>query len=166
MTLIQLPSHRGRRLVDQGPAEVEPRFFTLEETAHYLNVSKPQVYALVRSGELPAIKIGGAGCGGSTAVSSTNMSSAYSMKRANGPKRTLCHQVVVGRTKRSSGEMMSKVLSRPRRARASFEVGKTVPAQLRVLRVRLLGSWRLRPGRSLLSCSPYLIDQPEARIPS
>ena len=41
--------------------EVEPRFFTLEQTATYLNVSVPQVYALVRSGELPAIKIGGRG---------------------------------------------------------------------------------------------------------
>ena len=39
--------------------EVEPRYFTLEQTATYLNVSVPQVYALVRSGELPAIKIGG-----------------------------------------------------------------------------------------------------------
>lgn len=41
--------------------EVEPRFFTLEETARYLNVSRPQVYSLVRSGELPAIKLGGRG---------------------------------------------------------------------------------------------------------
>jgi excisionase family DNA binding protein len=41
--------------------DVEPRFFTLEQTARYLNVSVPQVYALVRSGELPAIKIGGRG---------------------------------------------------------------------------------------------------------
>jgi excisionase family DNA binding protein len=40
---------------------VEPRFYTLEQTAAYLNVSVPQVYALVRSGELPAIKIGGRG---------------------------------------------------------------------------------------------------------
>jgi excisionase family DNA binding protein len=40
---------------------VEPRFFTLAETATYLNVSKPQVYALARSGELPAVKIGGRG---------------------------------------------------------------------------------------------------------
>jgi excisionase family DNA binding protein len=40
---------------------VEPRFFTLEDVATYLNVSVPQVYALVRSGALPAIKIGGRG---------------------------------------------------------------------------------------------------------
>jgi excisionase family DNA binding protein len=46
---------------DGAEIEVEPRFFTLEQTARYLNVSKPQVYALVRSGELPAIKLGGRG---------------------------------------------------------------------------------------------------------
>lgn len=34
---------------------------TLEDVATYLNVSVPQTYALVRSGELPAIKIGGRG---------------------------------------------------------------------------------------------------------
>lgn len=39
----------------------ESRFLTLEDVAIYLNVSVPQVYALVRSGELPAIKIGGRG---------------------------------------------------------------------------------------------------------
>lgn len=46
---------------DQDEIEVAPRFYTLEQTARYLNVSKPQVYALVRSGELPAIKLGGRG---------------------------------------------------------------------------------------------------------
>ena len=34
---------------------------TLEDVATYLSVSVPQVYALVRSGELPAMKIGGRG---------------------------------------------------------------------------------------------------------
>ncbi|MQB00419.1 MAG: helix-turn-helix domain-containing protein [Actinobacteria bacterium] len=46
-----VPSERG----------VEPRFLTLEDVATYLSVSVPQVYALVRSGALPAIKIGGRG---------------------------------------------------------------------------------------------------------
>jgi excisionase family DNA binding protein len=41
--------------------QVESRFMTLEDVAAYLNVSVPQAYALVRSGELPAIKIGGRG---------------------------------------------------------------------------------------------------------
>ena len=45
---------------EQGGA-VEPRFLTLEDVATYLSVSVPQVYALVRSGDLPAIKIGGRG---------------------------------------------------------------------------------------------------------
>ena len=40
---------------------IEPRFLTLEDVATYLSVSVPQVYALVRSGDLPAIKIGGRG---------------------------------------------------------------------------------------------------------
>lgn len=40
---------------------IEPRFFTLEDVATYLNVSVPQVYSLVRSRELPAVKIGGRG---------------------------------------------------------------------------------------------------------
>ena len=37
------------------------RFLTLADTAEVLNVSLSQAYALVRSGELPAIKIGGSG---------------------------------------------------------------------------------------------------------
>jgi excisionase family DNA binding protein len=37
------------------------RFLTLADTAEILNVSASQTYALVRSGELPAIKIGGSG---------------------------------------------------------------------------------------------------------
>lgn len=45
----------------EGPTVVEPGFLTLEDVARYLNVSVPQVYALVRSRELPAIKIGGRG---------------------------------------------------------------------------------------------------------
>ena len=37
------------------------RFLTLADTAEILNISASQAYALVRSGELPAIKIGGHG---------------------------------------------------------------------------------------------------------
>jgi excisionase family DNA binding protein len=37
------------------------RFLTLADTAEILNVSASQAYALVRSGELPAIKIGAHG---------------------------------------------------------------------------------------------------------
>ncbi len=38
-----------------------PRFLTLADVAEVLNTSVAQVYALVRRGELPAIKIGGRG---------------------------------------------------------------------------------------------------------
>lgn len=38
-----------------------PRFLTLADVAEVLNVSAAQTYALVRSGELPAIKVGGRG---------------------------------------------------------------------------------------------------------
>lgn len=39
----------------------DPRFLTLADVAEVLNTSGAQVYALVRRGELPAIKIGGRG---------------------------------------------------------------------------------------------------------
>lgn len=38
-----------------------PRFLTLADIAEILNVSAAQAYALVRSGEIPAIKVGGRG---------------------------------------------------------------------------------------------------------
>ncbi len=38
-----------------------PRFLTLPDVAEQLNISAAQAYALVRSGELPAIKVGGRG---------------------------------------------------------------------------------------------------------
>ncbi len=40
---------------------MEPRFLLLSDVAAELNVSDSQVYHMVRSGELPAIKIGGRG---------------------------------------------------------------------------------------------------------
>jgi excisionase family DNA binding protein len=40
---------------------VEARFMLLSDVATELNVSDSQVYHMVRSGELPAIKIGGRG---------------------------------------------------------------------------------------------------------
>ena len=38
-----------------------PRFLPLADVAAILNISMTQVYALVRRGDLPAIKIGGRG---------------------------------------------------------------------------------------------------------
>ena len=40
---------------------VERRFLQLADVAEILNISASQAYALVRNGELPAIKIGGRG---------------------------------------------------------------------------------------------------------
>ena len=44
-----------------GPTSGAPRFLQLADVAEILNTSSAQVYSLVRSGELPAIKIGGRG---------------------------------------------------------------------------------------------------------
>ena len=38
-----------------------PRFLQLTDVAEVLNISAAQAYALVRNGELPAIKVGGRG---------------------------------------------------------------------------------------------------------
>ena len=46
---------------DDGRMAPGPRFLTLTDVAEVLNTSSAQVYALVRRGELPAIKIGGRG---------------------------------------------------------------------------------------------------------
>ena len=43
------------------PMPDSPRFLTLADVAEVLNTSSAQVYALVRRGDLPAIKIGGRG---------------------------------------------------------------------------------------------------------
>ncbi len=59
----------GVTLVDRGPSSPirsaagpgAPRFLTLADVAEVLNISASQTYALVRSGELVAIKIGGRG---------------------------------------------------------------------------------------------------------
>jgi len=40
---------------------MEPRFLLMADVAEQLNVSASQVYHMVRSGELPAIKVGGRG---------------------------------------------------------------------------------------------------------
>ncbi len=45
------------------PPDAPPfgRFLTLADVAEVLNISASQAYALVRTGELPAIKVGGHG---------------------------------------------------------------------------------------------------------
>lgn len=44
-----------------GQNGVPKRFLQLTEVSEVLNISSAQAYALVRSGELPAIKVGGRG---------------------------------------------------------------------------------------------------------
>jgi excisionase family DNA binding protein len=46
---------------NDGHMAPAPRFLTLADVAEVLNTSSAQVYALVRRGDLPAIKIGGRG---------------------------------------------------------------------------------------------------------
>lgn len=43
------------------PTGAQPRFLSLADVAEILNISAAQVYALVRRGDLKAIKIGGRG---------------------------------------------------------------------------------------------------------
>ena len=51
------------------------RFLQLAEVSEVLNISAAQAYALVRSGELPAIKVGGRASGASRRASSRATSS-------------------------------------------------------------------------------------------
>jgi excisionase family DNA binding protein len=46
---------------DAIPAASLGRFLTIADTAELLSISMTQAYALVRSGELPAIKVGAHG---------------------------------------------------------------------------------------------------------
>ncbi|MCU1535427.1 MAG: DNA-binding protein [Glaciihabitans sp.] len=46
---------------DSSPSNGIGRFLTLADLSEVLNISPSQAYALVRSGELPAIKVGGSG---------------------------------------------------------------------------------------------------------
>jgi excisionase family DNA binding protein len=52
--------HRDAEGSDQ-PAMATQRFLTLADVAEVLNISASQTYALVRSGDLEAIKVGGRG---------------------------------------------------------------------------------------------------------
>ena len=51
----------ARQGTPKPSSEMVPRYLTLDDVAAYLSTSVPQVYSLVRSGELPAIKLGGRG---------------------------------------------------------------------------------------------------------
>ena len=47
--------------VEEHASQLTPRFYTLNDVATLLASTEAQAYALVRSGDLPAIKIGGRG---------------------------------------------------------------------------------------------------------
>jgi excisionase family DNA binding protein len=65
------------------------RFLTLAETAEVLAISVNQAYALVRSGELPAIKIGG---NGHWRVENTVLQAYIDGKYEENRRRNLWHQ--------------------------------------------------------------------------
>jgi excisionase family DNA binding protein len=48
------------KMADDGGSK-PPRFLLMSDVAEELNVTMSQVYHMVRSGELPAIKVGGRG---------------------------------------------------------------------------------------------------------
>lgn len=55
------PARTGPRPWARRRTVAERRFLTLADVGEVLNISSSQTYALVRSGELPAIQIGGRG---------------------------------------------------------------------------------------------------------
>jgi excisionase family DNA binding protein len=69
------------------------RFLTLADTAEVLNISASQAYALVRSGELPAIKIGGGqGVGGRWRVERDVLEGYIAGKYEENRRRNLWNQ--------------------------------------------------------------------------
>ena len=53
--------HRAGNPAERCDTSAMPRFLTLADVADVLNVSAAQAYALVRSGDIRAIKVGGRG---------------------------------------------------------------------------------------------------------
>lgn len=73
-----------------GSASSGPgRFLTLADTAEILNISATQAYALVRSGELPAIKVG---AGGQWRVERNRLEAYIAAKYEESRRRGLWHQ--------------------------------------------------------------------------
>jgi excisionase family DNA binding protein len=60
---LSVPKDVGGKLKQSSTLgeRMQPRFLLMSDVAEQLNVSMSQVYHMVRSGELPAIKIGGRG---------------------------------------------------------------------------------------------------------
>jgi len=69
------------------------RFLTIADTAEVLNISASQAYALVRSGELPAIKIGSShGVGGQWRVERDVLEGYIAGKYEENRRRNLWNQ--------------------------------------------------------------------------
>jgi len=60
LKLRQPVDNRGK-WIEQWQNGCMPRFLTLADVAEQLQINSPQAYALVRSGELKAIQVGGRG---------------------------------------------------------------------------------------------------------
>jgi hypothetical protein len=61
LTAERLTFQKSTYATRESSAGIEPRYLKLEDVATYRSTSVSQVYALVRSGEPPAIKLGGRG---------------------------------------------------------------------------------------------------------
>jgi excisionase family DNA binding protein len=58
---LRQPVDNPGKWVEQWQNGCMPRFLTLADVAEQLQINSPQAYALVRSGELKAIQVGGRG---------------------------------------------------------------------------------------------------------
>jgi excisionase family DNA binding protein len=45
--------------IDLNPADPPPMLLRIDEVAHHLRYGRTKVYELIKSGEIPSIKIGG-----------------------------------------------------------------------------------------------------------
>jgi excisionase family DNA binding protein len=79
-----------------------PRFLQLTDVAEILNISAAQAYALVRNGDLPAIKVGGRG---QWRVETSELE-AY-IQRAYDETKKFVEQHPFGRGDEDTGESLS-----------------------------------------------------------
>lgn len=90
---MPVPTRSARLVHSRAPsgetcqtAVMAQRFLTLADVTEILNISSQQAYALVRSGELPAIQVGGQGKAGQWRVEGDQLEAyiarMYSQTRA------------------------------------------------------------------------------------
>ena len=132
-----------------------PRFLTLADVAEVLNTSSAQVYALVRRGDLPAIKIGGRG---QWRVESAQLEEF--IQRMYAETRTFVDEHPL-RARPSQRPESERGLSRPRESR--------VTAMVRSLAVALDGELaRVSPGWwariATISAMPSVTRSPSTSV--